>query len=93
MKIQVLFSLIVLPSGLQVSRLGFGCVGLSGILNAPLSHEDGCSVIKQAFNNGITFFDTADVYGENHDNEVMVGKVFFRNMLLLSVYIKLTAMS
>ncbi|EOY05799.1 hypothetical protein SCA6_016188 [Theobroma cacao] len=60
--------------GLEVSRLGFGCGGLSGMLNAPLSHEDGCSVIKEAFYSGITFFDTADVYGENHDNEIMVGK-------------------
>ncbi|MBA0822717.1 hypothetical protein Goarm_019500, partial [Gossypium armourianum] len=57
-----------------VSRLGFGCGGLSGILNAPLSHQDGCSVIKEDFNNGITFFDTADVYGKNHDNEIMVCK-------------------
>ncbi|KAE8679941.1 transmembrane emp24 domain-containing protein A [Hibiscus syriacus] len=60
--------------GLKVSRLGFGCGGLSGILNAPLSHEDGCSIIKEAFNNGKTFFDIADFYSENHDNEIMVGK-------------------
>ncbi|KAM3707153.1 hypothetical protein ACJW31_02G002300 [Castanea mollissima] len=60
--------------GLEVSRLGFGCGGLSGILNAPLSHDAGCSVIKEAFQRGITFFDTADVYGANHDNEIMVGK-------------------
>lgn len=60
--------------GLEVSRLGFGCGGLSGIYNAPLSHEEGCSVIKEAFSKGITLFDTADVYGQNHDNEIMVGK-------------------
>ncbi|MBA0737946.1 hypothetical protein Gogos_011363, partial [Gossypium gossypioides] len=59
---------------LQVSRLGFGCVGLSGVYNAPLSHEEGCSIIKEAFNRGITFFDTADIYGEKHDNEIMLGK-------------------
>lgn len=64
-------------SGLQVSKVGFGCGGLSGILNAPLSHEAGCSIIREAFSKGITFFDTADVYGENHDNEYMVGKVCF----------------
>jgi aryl-alcohol dehydrogenase-like predicted oxidoreductase len=55
--------------------LGFGCGGLSGILNTPLSHEAGCSVIKEAFYRGITFFDTADFYGHNHDNEIMIGKV------------------
>uniref|UniRef100_A0A7N2LV80 NADP-dependent oxidoreductase domain-containing protein n=1 Tax=Quercus lobata TaxID=97700 RepID=A0A7N2LV80_QUELO len=60
--------------GLEVSKLGFGCVGLSGLYNAPLSHEAGCSVIKEAFDRGITFFDTSDLYGHNHDNEIMVGK-------------------
>ncbi|GFS37196.1 NAD(P)-linked oxidoreductase superfamily protein [Actinidia rufa] len=60
--------------GLEVSQLGFGCGGLSGMLNAPLSHEAGCSVLKEAFQKGITFFDTADIYGQNHHNEIMVGK-------------------
>ncbi|PRQ36109.1 putative perakine reductase [Rosa chinensis] len=60
--------------GLEVSRLGFGCGGLSGIYNAPLSHEAGCSVIKEAFDKGITFYDTSDLYGHNHDNEILVGK-------------------
>jgi aryl-alcohol dehydrogenase-like predicted oxidoreductase len=59
---------------LQVSRLGFGCRGLSGILNAPLSHEAGWSVVKEAFYRGITFFDTANSYGQNHHNEIMIGK-------------------
>ncbi|XP_043690646.1 perakine reductase-like isoform X1 [Telopea speciosissima] len=60
--------------GLEVSSLGFGCVGLSGLYNAPLSHEAGCSVIIDAFHKGITFFDTSDLYGAKHDNEIMVGK-------------------
>ncbi|GMY27311.1 perakine reductase-like [Fagus crenata] len=60
--------------GLEVSKLGFGCVGLSGLYNSPLSHEAGCSVIKEAFDRGITFFDTSDLYGHNYDNEIMVGK-------------------
>lgn len=63
--------------GMQVSRLGFGCGGLSGIYNAPLSHEDGCSIIKEVFNRGVTFFDTSDLYGHKHDNEIMVGKVTY----------------
>ncbi|KAL0283827.1 UNVERIFIED_CONTAM: Perakine reductase [Sesamum radiatum] len=61
--------------GLQVSRVGFGCGGLSGILNAPLSHEDGAAILKEAFNKGITFFDTADIYGKAGDNEIMIGKM------------------
>lgn len=66
---------------LQVSRLGFGCCGLTGYLSDGLSQEDGCQIIKQAFMRGITFFDTSDLYGADHGNEVMLGKVvcFFNN--------------
>ncbi|KAB1218833.1 putative aldo-keto reductase 1 [Morella rubra] len=59
--------------GLEVSKLGFGCMGLTGAYNSPLSDEDGISVINYAFNKGITFFDTADVYGP-HSNEILLGK-------------------
>uniref|UniRef100_A0A2P2KCE5 Uncharacterized protein MANES_08G133200 n=2 Tax=Rhizophora mucronata TaxID=61149 RepID=A0A2P2KCE5_RHIMU len=59
--------------GLEVSKLGFGCMGLTGIYNSPVSDEDGISLLKDAFNKGITFFDTADVYGA-HANEILVGK-------------------
>ncbi|XP_061945810.1 probable aldo-keto reductase 1 isoform X1 [Populus nigra] len=59
--------------GLEVSKLGFGCMGLSGMYNAPLPEEVGISIIKEAYSKGITFFDTADVYGP-HTNEILVGK-------------------
>ncbi|XP_058085793.1 probable aldo-keto reductase 1 isoform X3 [Magnolia sinica] len=59
--------------GLEVSKLGFGCVGLTGAYNAPLSEEDGISIIKDAFSKGITFFDTANSYGAGA-NEILVGK-------------------
>ncbi|XP_043697787.1 probable aldo-keto reductase 1 [Telopea speciosissima] len=59
--------------GFEVSKLGFGCMGLTGIYNAPVSEDVGISIIKEAFSKGITFFDTADVYGV-HANEVLVGK-------------------
>ncbi|RZS26178.1 hypothetical protein BHM03_00059484, partial [Ensete ventricosum] len=58
-----------------VSKLGFGCMGLTGVYNSPVSDEAGISIIKHAFNNGITFFDTADVYGP-HANEILLGKVW-----------------
>ncbi|XP_038877221.1 probable aldo-keto reductase 1 [Benincasa hispida] len=61
--------------GLEVSKLGFGCMGLTGVYNSCLSDEDGISILKEAFNRGITFFDTADVYGP-HSNEILVGKAF-----------------
>ncbi|KAG6662078.1 perakine reductase-like [Carya illinoinensis] len=74
-KAQIQFPRVTLGSqGLEVSRLGFGCVGLSGLYNAPLSQEAGCAVIKETFDRGITFFDTSDLYGHDHDNEIMVGK-------------------
>ncbi|KAE8691255.1 hypothetical protein F3Y22_tig00110890pilonHSYRG00240 [Hibiscus syriacus] len=48
---------------LEVSKLNFGCMGLSGPYNDPVSDEVGISIIKHAFEIGITFFDTADMYG------------------------------
>ncbi|KAF6173398.1 hypothetical protein GIB67_027093, partial [Kingdonia uniflora] len=39
-----------------------------------LAYEDGCSLIKDAFNTRVTFFDTSDRYGDDHDNELMIGK-------------------
>lgn len=59
---------------LQVSKLGFGCMGLSGSFNDPVSDDVGISIIKHAFEKGITFFDTADLYGHK-TNEILVGKV------------------
>ena len=53
-------------------------MGLSGGYNEPLPEEASISVIKHAFTQGITFFDTADAYGANHANEILVGKVFFQ---------------
>ncbi|KAK3041980.1 hypothetical protein RJ639_002288 [Escallonia herrerae] len=49
--------------GLEVSKLGFGCMGLNGIYNSPVAEEEG-----------ITFFDTSAIYGLDHANEIMVGK-------------------
>nr|KYP74463.1 Auxin-induced protein PCNT115 family [Cajanus cajan] len=59
--------------GLQVSKLGFGCAGLSGVFDGPVPDEVVISLIKDAFSKGITFFDTSDFYGPN-TNEVLVGK-------------------
>ncbi|CAL9134141.1 unnamed protein product [Musa textilis] len=58
---------------LEVSRLGLGCFQLTGLFKAPLSDEEGIAVIKQAFDRGITFFDTADRYGP-HKTEILIGK-------------------
>ncbi|XVF57257.1 hypothetical protein PTKIN_Ptkin06aG0190300 [Pterospermum kingtungense] len=59
--------------GLEVSKLGFGCMGLSGGYNDPLPDDVGISIIKHEFDRGITFFDTSDIYGPK-TNEILVGK-------------------
>lgn len=56
-------------SGLEVSALGFGCMGLS-FPNAP-TKEESIRLIRSAVELGITFFDTAQGYG---DNELLVGE-------------------
>ncbi|KAA8537003.1 hypothetical protein F0562_029481 [Nyssa sinensis] len=60
--------------GLEVSKLGLGCMELTGGLSSAVPEEVGISIIKDAFNKGITFFDTADIYGVDHANEILVGK-------------------
>ncbi len=59
-------------SGLEVSAIGFGCMGLNfGYANA-VSKVDGIALIRAAVERGVTFFDTAEVYGP-FTNEEMVG--------------------
>ena len=59
-------------SGLEVSALGFGCMGLSYGYGPGLSRADGIQMIRNAFDRGVTFFDTAEAYGAL--NEEMVGE-------------------
>src|SRR6188472_2191360 len=60
-------------SGLEVSALGFGCMGISQSYGRPLSRADGISIIRAAVEGGVTFFDTAEVYGP-YANEDVVGE-------------------
>jgi aryl-alcohol dehydrogenase-like predicted oxidoreductase len=57
--------------GLDVSALGFGCMGLSFSYGVPTSREDGIAVIRAAVEGGVTFFDTAEVYGPFVNEEVV----------------------
>ena len=50
-------------------------MGLSGSYNDPVPEDVGISIIKHAFDHGVTFFDTSDIYGANNANEILVGKV------------------
>src|SRR4026208_415786 len=59
-------------SGLEVSTLGFGCMGLSSGFGPPADREEGIAIIRAAFDRGVTFFDTAEGYGP-FANEELVG--------------------
>jgi len=60
-------------NGLDVSALGFGCMGISQSYGRPSSREDGIAIIRAAVDRGVTFFDTAEVYGP-YTNEDVVGE-------------------
>ena len=60
-------------SGLEVSALGFGCMGISQSYGRPSSRRDGIAIIRSAVDAGVTFFDTAEVYGP-YANEDLVGE-------------------
>ena len=59
--------------GLEVSALGLGCMGLSFGYGPPVDEQDGIELIRAAVDLGVTFFDTAEVYGP-FTNEELVGK-------------------
>lgn len=60
-------------SGLAVSELGFGCMGLSHGYGPATNEKDAVALIQKAYDSGITFFDTAEAYGQGA-NEQLVGK-------------------
>jgi aryl-alcohol dehydrogenase-like predicted oxidoreductase len=59
-------------SELEVSALGFGCMGISFGYGPAASREDGIAIIRAAVDDGVTFFDTAEAYGP-YANEELVG--------------------
>ena len=60
-------------TGLEVSALGFGCMGISQSYGRPSSREDGIAIIRAAVDRGLAFFDTAEVYGP-YTNEDVAGE-------------------
>src|ERR1700734_3670223 len=59
-------------SGLAVSALGLGCMGLSYHRSSTLTRDEAIALIRDAVDLGVTFFDTAQVYGP-FTNEQLVG--------------------
>ncbi|WP_293712160.1 MULTISPECIES: aldo/keto reductase [unclassified Stenotrophomonas] len=60
-------------SGLQVSALGLGCMGLTHAYGQPVPRAEGIALIRAAHARGVTFFDTAEVYGP-YTNEDLLGE-------------------
>jgi aryl-alcohol dehydrogenase-like predicted oxidoreductase len=75
-------------SNLEVSALGLGCMGLSSAYGRPVDKQQGISLIRAAVERGVTFFDTAEVYGP-FANEELVGEAlapFRRNVVIATKF-------
>src|ERR1700758_4906712 len=72
-------------SNLEVSALGLGCMGMSFGYGPPADKQQMISLIRAAFERGVTFFDTAEVYGP-YTNEELVGEAVapFRDQIVIA---------
>ena len=72
-------------SGLEVSAIGFGCMGLNFAYGPGLEKRDAIALIRAAFAKGVTFFDTAEAYGP-FTNEELVGEALapMRNEIVIA---------
>src|SRR6202041_4055375 len=70
---------------LEVSAIGLGCMGMSFGLGPAMDKKDGISLIRAAVERGVTFFDTAEVYGP-FTNEELVGEALapFRDRVVIA---------
>jgi len=72
-------------SGLEVSAIGLGCMGLSYGYGPATDRQQGIDLIRIAFDRGVTFFDTAEAYGPG-TNEDLVGEALepYRNHVVIA---------
>jgi aryl-alcohol dehydrogenase-like predicted oxidoreductase len=72
-------------SGLEVSAIGLGCMGMSFSYGPPKDKQEMISLLRTAVERGVTFFDTAEVYGP-HTNEELVGEALapFRGRVVIA---------
>src|SRR5215471_4699294 len=71
--------------GLQVSSIGLGCMGMSFGYGPPKDKQEMIALIRTALDRGVTFFDTAEVYGA-YTNEELVGEALapFRKQVVIA---------
>src|SRR6186997_333334 len=72
-------------NGLEVSALGLGCMGLNHGFGPAVDRKDGIDLIRAAVDRGVTFFDTAQMYGP-FTNEELVGEALapFRDRVVIA---------
>lgn len=72
-------------SGLEVSSIGLGCMGLSYAYGRAVGKPEGIALIRRAFELGVTFFDTAEIYGP-FVNEELLGEAVapFRDQVVIA---------
>ena len=72
-------------STLQVSAIGYGCMGLTGVYGAGAERRDAIAVLHAAVERGVTMFDTAEAYGP-FTNEALVGEALapFRDRVVIA---------
>jgi aryl-alcohol dehydrogenase-like predicted oxidoreductase len=72
-------------SGVEVSALGYGCMGLEGVYGPATDRQEGVRLIRAAFERGVSFFDTAEAYGP-FTNEELVGEAVapFRDQVVIA---------
>jgi len=73
-------------SGLEVSAIGLGCMGMSQSFGPLPDKNDAIYLIHAAVERGVNFFDTAEVYGQAHHNEELVGEALapFKGKVLIA---------
>ena len=79
----------ILGKDLEVSEIGFGCMGMSHAYGTVSTQREAEELIAKAIDEGCTFFDTAEVYGtteDPHHNEKLLGEVLrsYRNKIVLA---------
>jgi aryl-alcohol dehydrogenase-like predicted oxidoreductase len=72
-------------SNLEVSAIGYGCMGLEAVYGPATDRQEGIKLIRAAVERGVTFFDTAEVYGP-FTNEELVGEALapFRDRVVIA---------